>query len=186
MMQLVLFLALGSGLVVLLFLLARRSRRIADGMYAALEARQALDALQVELLPPAILGRLFDRRDLDYVAAHAPARIQELFLEERQKVVLSWIAQIRKQLLSLKEFHRGSARFYAGLSPATEVRLACDFFVLLNLCRMLEVAVRWGGPYAAPRMAGRAVVAAARVCDLSEKSLDFLKTSRLERSPAIR
>jgi hypothetical protein len=35
-------------------------------------------------------------------------------------------------------------------------------------------------------MAGRAVVAAARVCDLSEKSLDFLKTSRLERSPAIR
>jgi hypothetical protein len=64
--------------------------------------------------------------------------------------------------------------------------LAFDFFVLLNLCRMLGVAVRWGGPYAAPRMAGRAVVAAARVCDLSEKSLDFLKTSRLERSPAIR
>jgi hypothetical protein len=180
MMQLVLFLSLGSGLIVLLFLLARRNRRVEGGAQAVFEARQALVALQMELLPPAILGRIFEKHDLEYVNTHAPRQIQELFLEERRKIAISWIGQIRKQILSLKEFHLGSARFYAGLSPSTELRLAADFLILLNICRMLQIAVRWRGAYAAPRMVGRAAVAAARVCELSERSLDFLKPSRLE------
>jgi len=180
MMQLVLFLALGSGLILLLLVLAERNRRVEGGAEAVFEARQALVVLQVELLPPAILERIFQQNDLQYVVAQAPRQIQELFLQERQKIVLSWVAQLRKQILSLKEFHLGAARFYAGLSPRTELRLAADFLVLLSICRALQIAVRWRGPYAAPRMAGRAAAAAARVCDFSERSLDFLKPSQLE------
>jgi hypothetical protein len=180
MMQLVLFLTLGSGLIILLFLLTRRNRRVEGGAQAVFHARQALVALQMELLPPAILGRIFERHDLEYVTAQTSAQIQELFLEERQKIVLSWVGQIRKQILSLKQFHLGSARFYAGLSLSTELRLASEFFLLLGICRAVQIAVRWRGPYAAPRMVGRAAATAARVCDLSARSLDFLKPSQFE------
>ncbi len=51
MMQLVLFLALGSGLIILLFLLARRNRRVEGSAQVVFEARQALVALQMELFP---------------------------------------------------------------------------------------------------------------------------------------
>jgi hypothetical protein len=180
MIQLILFLALGSGLIVLLFLMARRTSRANGGVQVVFEARQALVALQVELLPPEILKRLFERRDFEYVTKQAPQRIQELFVRERQQLVLSWIGQIRKQVVSLKEFHLGSARFHAGLSPGTELRLAAEFFFLLAVCRALEIAVRWRGPYAAPRIAGRAAAATARVCDVSAKSLEFLRASQFE------
>jgi hypothetical protein len=181
MIQLVLFLALGSGLILLLFLFSRHNRRrMEGGAQAVVEARQALVALQSELLPPAILGRVFDRRDLEYVLAEAPKDVQELLLQERRRIALCWVGQIRQRIVSLREFHLGSARFYAGLSPKTELRLATDFFALLSICRFLELAIRWRGPYAAPRMVGRAALAAARVCDLSERYLDFLKPSRFE------
>lgn len=180
MMELVLFLVLGAGLILFLFVLARRNRRPEGGAQVVFEARQALVALQVELLPPEILQRIFEKRDLQYVVAEAPVEIQELFLRERQRIVHSWIHRVRKQILSLKEFHLGAARFYAGLSPQTELRLASEFFVLLGICRALQIVVRWRGPYAAPRMVGRLAEAAGRVCDLSEKSLDFLKPSQAE------
>jgi hypothetical protein len=184
MIQLVLFLVLGAAFLIALFVFASRSRRAEGGAQAVVEARQALVSLQVELLPPAILGRIFDKQDLAYVLARAPEEIQQLFFQERLKVALSWIRQLRQQILNLKQFHLGSARFYAGLSFKTELQLASEFFLLLSTCRALQIVVRWGGAYAAPRMVGQAAAAAARVCELSEKSLDFLKSSQLEPFPA--
>jgi len=180
MIQLVLFLVLGAAFLIGLFVFASRSRRAEGGAQAVFEARQALVSLQVELLPPAILGRIFDQQDLAYILARAPEEIQQLFFQERRKVALSWIRQLRKQILNLKQFHLGSARFYAGLSLKTELQLASEFFLLLSTCRALQIVVRWGGAYAAPSMVGQAAAAAARVCELSEKSLDFLKFSQLE------
>jgi hypothetical protein len=175
MMQLVLLLVIGAGLLLCLGILARRNRRAEGGAQAIVEAREALLALQIELLPPTTLGRIFEKQDLEYVTAEAPKDVQDLFLQERQRIAICWVSQIRKQIMSLREFHLGSARFYAGLSLRTELRLAFDFFVLLGLCRTLEIALRWRGPYAAPGMVGRAAMAATRVCDLSERSLEFLK-----------
>jgi hypothetical protein len=86
---------------------------------------------------------------------------------------------VRRQILSLKRFHLGSARFYARLSLKTEIELAMDFAVLLAACRALQVVMYVGGPYAAPKMVDSTAAAAARVCRISEASLDFLNPAHL-------
>jgi hypothetical protein len=172
--QLISFLVIGALLLVSLYSFVRRENRAEGGSGAMVEAKQALNVLQVGLLPPELVGRVFAREDLEYVEAETSKEIRELFLEERKKVALSWVSRVRKQVLSLQRFHLGSARFYARLSPATELALAMHFAVLRLECRMLQVSLFLRGPYAAPRMVGFTAATATRVCKVSEESLAFL------------
>jgi hypothetical protein len=172
--QLISFLVIGALLLVSLYFFARRGHRAEGGSGAMVEARQALNALQAGLLPPELVGRVFARADLKYVESETSDAIRELFLEERKTVALSWVSRVRKQVLSLRRFHLGSARFYARLSPWTELALAAHFAVLLIECRVLQVSLYLRGPYAAPRMVGFTAAAATRVCKVSEESLAFL------------
>jgi hypothetical protein len=84
------------------------------------------------------------------------------------------VSRVRKQVLSLRSFHLGSARFYARLSPRTELSLAVDFAALLFKCRLLQIFLYLRGPYAVPRMVGSTAATAVRVCKISEESLAFL------------
>jgi hypothetical protein len=187
-MQLILFLGTGALLLVSLYFFARRGRRAEGGSGAMAEAKQALNTLKAGLLPPDLIGRVFASEDLDYVDSQGSAEIRDLFLAERKRVVLSWVSRVRKQVLSLRRFHLGSARFYARLSPWTELVLAVQFAVLLFECRLLQVSVFLRGPYAAPRMVGFTAAAATRVCKVSEQSLAFLTPAYVTRSvdPATR
>ncbi len=173
MIQLILYLAIASGLLLSLGFVVR-PRRAEGGSDQLVKAKHALSSLQAGLLPSEVVGRIFDRQDLDYVEAHASKEIRDLFMEERKQVVLSWVSRVRGQVKDLKNFHLGSARFYAQLSLATELSLAMDFHKLLLACRILEVSVYLGGPYAAPRMVLSTAATATRVCNVSEKSLAFL------------
>ena len=173
MIQLILLLLVATMLLSSLYLLAWRSAQ------DLLEARQALNALQNGLLPYEILGRIFAKEDLDYITSATPWCIHELFLEERKRIALSWVGQVRRQLLSLRQFHLGSARFYAQLNFRTEIRLAVDFAALQSACRALQFLLYLRGPYAAPRMVEATAAAAAKVCGISEKSLAFLKPTHL-------
>jgi hypothetical protein len=177
--QLILFLLVAAMLFFSLYLLARRSWHAEGSAQDLLEARQALNALQNGLLPQEILGRIFAREDLDYITSETPQRIHELFLEERKRIALSWVCQVRRQLLSLRQIHLGSARFYAQLNFRTEVRLAVEFAALQSACRALQFMLYLRGPYAAPRMVEATATAAATVCGISEKSLAFLKPTQL-------
>ena len=179
MIQLIPFLFVGVLLFFSLIFLMRRSPRAEGGTEVLVEARQALNALQVSLLPDELLGRIFAKEDLEYVLSQAPRSVYELFLEERKKTAISWVNQVRQQILSLKRFHLGSARFYARLSLRTELELAMHFSVLLFECRLLQALLYVWGPYAAPGMVGSTAAAAARVCKISEASLDFLNPSHL-------
>jgi hypothetical protein len=172
--QLISFLLIGAMLLVSLGFFARGGRRAEGGSGAMVEAKQALNALQAGLLPPELVDRIFAREDLEYVELEPAKEIRELFLEERKQVVLSWVSRVRKQVLNLRHFHLGSARFYARLSPRTELALALDFAVLLFACRVLQVSVFLGGPYATPRIVGSTAATATRVCKVSEQSLAFL------------
>lgn len=180
MIQLILAVALGAGLLILLYLLARRTESTAEGGAQALvEAHQALNSLQTGLLPPQLVERVFARDDLLFVMASSGAKVQKLFLNQRKRIALSWVAQVRRQVISLKQFHSGQSRLYARLDLRSEFALALSFASLLILCRVLQAIFYFRGPYAAPRMVGTAVSTAYRVCTISEESLAFL-------SPAVR
>lgn len=174
MIQLILFLLVGALLLISLLFLVRRSPRAEGGGRALAEARQALNSLQIGLLPPELVGRIFAKDDLEYVTSVAPEGIREMFVRERKSVALSWLNQVRKQIVSLRRFHLGAARFYSRLSFRAELTLALDFAALSFACRVLQVLMYLRGPYVAPRMIGITMVTAARVCEISEKSLAFL------------
>lgn len=179
MIQLVLFVAVGVGFLFILYIFAR-GRRLEGSGKSVLKARHALIALQDGLLPSEIVERIFAKADYEYVIAANDACVRELFLGERREIALSWVKQVQQQVLSLKEFHSGSARFYSRLSLQAETRLALEFFTLLCTCRALQITLSLRGPYAAPGMVGRAVATAARVCDASEKTMSFLKTAQID------
>jgi hypothetical protein len=174
MIQLILFLLVGALLFSSIFFLARRSPRTEGSSKALVEARQALDSLQVGLLPAELVGRIFAKEDFEYVRHHSPRHVQEMFCRERKKIALAWVDQVRNQMGSLKRFHLGAARFYAKLSFKTEMALALEFLALLVACRALQAFVYVRGPYAAQRMVGATAAAAARLCRVSEKALSFL------------
>lgn len=177
MIELILFLLVGVLLLASLLFLTRRSPRAEGGGQVLAEARQALNSLRLELLPPELVGRIFAKDDFEYVASVAPESIGEMFVLERKNVALSWVRHVRRQIVSLRRFHLGAARFYSRLSFGTELTLALDFAALLLACRALQVLIYLGGPYVAPRMIGLTIVTAARVCEISERSLAFLNTA---------
>jgi hypothetical protein len=171
--QLLIFFVIGIALLGSLVSLALRGK--AEGGAAALvDAQQALDSLQTELLAPGITARIFSKEDLDFVQSQSTSSVEALFLSERKRVAVMWIDRVREQISLLRRLHLGSARYYSRLSVKTEFALAVDFAVLLVSCRALKVAFVLGGPYAAPGMAGAVNEAACRVCDVSKQSLAFL------------
>ncbi len=176
MIQLVFSLLVGAGFLFLLYSFWRRDHSGAEGgAQALLDAQSAVSALQGDLLPPELIGRIFAKEDFEFVVSTTPAGIHELFLHERKKIAVSWVRQVRSQIVNLRRFHLGHSRFYARLSLRTELSLALEFSVLLLECRILEALLHFRGPYAFPRMVGGTVTAAARVCGVSAKSLSFLK-----------
>jgi hypothetical protein len=172
----VFFLLLGASFLVLLYFFWRRDRSSAEGgAEALLEAQEALNTLQFGLLPPELISRIFARQDMEYVESSTPQHIQEYFFNERRQITLLWIDQVRRQIVNLRRFYLGHSRSYAQISARTEVSLALNFAVLVSACRVLQLLVYVQGPLAAPRMVGATIAKAARVCEVSAKSLAFLK-----------
>jgi len=179
MIMLIFFLLVGALLLFSVLFLAWRNPQGRRRTEPLTEVRHALNVLQLGLLSPDMVGRIFAKQDFDYVMSETTGDVQKLFLEERQRLALSWVGQVRRQIVSLRRFHLGSARFHARLRFLTEIRLAGDFAALLFACRALQAAVYLRGPYAAPRLVGATTAAAARVCGVSEQSIDFLRPARM-------
>ena len=178
MITLIFFLLIGAALLFSLYLLVRRAARAEGSAQTLVEARQALQVLQVELLPPGLVERIFARQDFEYISSSTPPHVQKLFMQERTKAAVCWAQQVHAGVLRLMNFHLGQARFYAQLSVATEMKLAVNFAALLLTCRVMQFALYFGGPFAVPGMVGRTVGTAARLCEASEKSLAFLAQSQ--------
>jgi hypothetical protein len=181
MIALLLYLLVGVGLLVFLWLLARRKGAPVEGCGRQfVEARQALRTLQEGLLPDNLIQRIFDRDDLRYVMASRPTDIGELFLQERKRISLMWVRRVRCEVRNLMQFHLDYSRLHAKLSLLTEIRLGLDFAVLLLACRALRILLYLRGPYGARAVVGVMTAAAGRVCAASEKSLAFLNPPALE------
>ena len=178
MITLLLFVGLGVGLLLLLFLLARRAPSVEGSARGLVEAQRALHTLQLGLLPEEVVERIFASDDLRFVEANAPLPVRNFFLCDRKKIALAWTSRVRNQVLRLKEYHFRRSRFYSQLSFSTEASLAISFAALLLQCRLLQLLLTLGGPYAAPRVVTRTVGAATRICEVSAKSLAFLTPAR--------
>ena len=181
MTQLILSLLLGAGFLFVLFLFWRRDRASAlGGAQALLEARNALDALQFGLLPPELVARIFAREDLEYIESTTPGHIQKYFYKERRQIALTWINQVRGQIVSLRRFYLGRSRMYAQMNAKTEIGIALNFAALISACRVLQLLLYARGPFAAPRMVGATIAKAERVCEISAKSLAFLNPMKTD------
>jgi hypothetical protein len=175
MTPLIFYLAIGALLLVLLLrALPRRPSRAEGSAEALLEARHALRTLRLGLLPPELVDRFFVRDDLQYVVANATKKTEHLFIEERKRIVLAWITQVRQQIINLQHFHFGQSRHFVHVSLASEIALTWEFASLRIVCRALYLLVYFRGPYGAPHIAGKMAATAARLCAISEKSLAFL------------
>ncbi|MFY9753931.1 MAG: hypothetical protein WAJ92_14910 [Candidatus Acidiferrales bacterium] len=181
MIALLFFVGVGVLLLVGLYFLLRGhpagSARPGDSALAVVEARNALETLQDSLLAPELISRIFAKEDCDFVTEAAPGQIREMFLRERRRIALLWIVRVRRQIASLLRLHRSEARFHAQLNFAKEVALLADFGVLLLSCRTLQLSIFLRGPYGARPLAGKTVLAAARLCDVTGRSLDFLNAA---------
>ena len=175
MTPLIIYCAIGAGLLLLLLLaVVRRPSQPEGSAEALLEARHALRTLKLSLLPPELVDRFFARDDFEYVVANAPKVIQQRFLDERKRIVLAWVSQVRQQLVSLQGFHFGHSRHFVQVSLSSEIAFACEFAVLRVECRLLHLLLNLRGPYGAPRAAASLASTASRLCAVSEISLAFL------------
>ncbi|MGA8144007.1 MAG: hypothetical protein WB987_08985 [Candidatus Acidiferrales bacterium] len=178
MIQLLLFIAVGAGLLVLLLLVMRRSPTAAEGSAAALvAAKHSLRALQTGLLATELVDRVFGKQDTEYVSSIGSNELQNLFVGERKRLALEWIGQVRRQIRELKEFHTRRSRMFAQMSRWTELSLAVEFASLQSECMVLHLVVRWRGPYAAPHLVRRTTSTAAGLCAVLDRSLAFLTPS---------
>jgi hypothetical protein len=181
MIGLLLYLLVGIGLLIFLWLLARRERAPVEGCGRQfVEARQALRTLQLGLLPENLIERIFDPEDFRYVTGVGSGDIGNLFLQERKRISLMWVRRVRCEIRNLMRFHLDYSRLHAKLSVVTEIRLALDLALLLLACRALRVLLYSRGPYGARAVVGVLTAAAGRVCAASEKSLAFLNPPALE------
>lgn len=175
MIQLALFIAIGLGFLILLFLVMRRPATAPEGSAGALvAAKRTLQDLQADLLPEDLIDRIFGTRDLEYVTSIGSKNVQDLFMVERKRLALQWVSQVREQLLSLKEFHTRRSRMFANMSRATEISIALNFAELQVRCRVLRLLLEWRGPYAAPHLVRKTASTAAGLCAVFDKSLAFL------------
>jgi hypothetical protein len=172
--SMIIFVIVGAALLVILYLFALRTDPKAEGgAKALLEARDAVASLRTGLLPAELVARVFAQDDFDFVSKSG-YQVQEMFRKERKRIALSWVAQLRRQILNLKEFHSGQSRLYARLDIRSEIFLALNFASLLAVCRVLQVLFYLRGPHAARGLVGSAISAAGKVCTVSERSLAFL------------
>lgn len=185
MIQLIFFVALGVGFLLALFFFWRRDRATAEGgAEALLEAQSALNTLQSNLLPPELIARIFAREDLEYIEHTTPREIQKYFHKERRQIALIWVNRLRDQVESLRRFYVGRSRHYARMDGRTEMSLAWNFFLLLSACHLLQLLLYMRGPLAAPRIVEATIAKAGKVCEVSAKSMAYLKPTGMGRDEA--
>jgi hypothetical protein len=175
MTQLIIFLGVVVGLVVLLLVAMRRQpARAAGSAVELVTAKKTLESLQSGLLPPEHVEQVFGQRDLAYVEEVGSKDIRDLFLSERKRLALMWIRLVRRQVRALKEFHVSRSRMFTQMSWWKEFSLAFNFASLEIRCGILQILMQWRGAYAAPDFARRTAAAAGRVCSTLDQSLAFL------------
>ncbi len=110
--------------------------------------------------PRELAQRIFSQTDWNYVAQEA-APIKRLFIQERRALALRWLRFIRQHAAQVIHCHRT----YAPSHPRGAVdrlKLFGNYTLLLSLCAVLFLRIRWGNPIYSARLAAWAVAIVER------------------------
>jgi hypothetical protein len=102
-----------------------------------------------QLPPSGLLGRCFSEEDVRFVASLRSQAVLRLLLQERRWLALEWLRLTRHEARRLLGLHVRTVRFAADLRPATEFKLLAQAGGFLFTSEVLEVLVRWYGPFRA-------------------------------------
>jgi hypothetical protein len=169
----ILFLTVGSFLLVVLFLFLHSSSP-SSKINGRSQAQEVLNTLQAELLPDWFVERLFSREDWEFARSQEAPGILQLFHSERKAVALSWLRQTQDYVSQLMEFHVRLSRQRPDLSPTTEVKLTFEYVQFQLLCKVLAAMIRMLGPVRVRAVAERVADMATHLGEVSEKALSSL------------
>ncbi|MCI0627694.1 MAG: hypothetical protein L0387_39595 [Acidobacteria bacterium] len=164
------FVAIGSLLLIVLFLFLRFSSASPATTKGASDAHESLNALQSELLPDWFVGRLFSEEDWKFAHGQA-ADTGSLFDRQRKTVALSWLKQTQEHVARLMDFHLRTARQRPDLKPSAEIKITLEYVQFQLLCKLLAGMIRMAGPMRVRTVAGHAVNIATHLGTISERSL---------------
>jgi hypothetical protein len=110
--------------------------------------------------PRELAQRIFSQTDWNYVAQEA-APIKRLFIQERRALALQWLRHIRQQAARVIHCHRTYAPGYPRRT-IDRVKLFGNYALLLSLCAVLFLRIRWGNPIYSAGLAAWAVAIVER------------------------
>lgn len=164
------FVAVGSLLLIVLFLFLRYGSASPTRAQGASDPHESLNALQSELLPGWFVDQLFSKEDWQFAHGQAPDT-GLLFDRERKTVALSWLKQTQEHVARLMDFHLRTARQSPDLKPSAEIKITLEYMQFRLLCKLLAGMIRMAGPVRVRSVAGHAVNVAAHLGTISEKVL---------------
>jgi hypothetical protein len=134
------------------------------------------------LPPPEVLDRIFDPADLAFIASEHSPSLLRLIAEERQRLALSWLAQIKREALGTLARHRRVVRHLANLRPAVELRLALHAFSFYAVYFIVSALVRLYGAFETHAVIQQAL----RLCErLARLHSEMLADVAFEQEPAL-
>jgi hypothetical protein len=115
--------------------------------------------------PSEFLPSLFSDGDWEFVRQMNTLALKRLFITERKRVALSWVAETCAALNLVMRQHAIAARHSSNLNPVTELTIFARYLSLLVLCGLLSLAIRLMGPMRLSALAQLAHGTSLRIAD---------------------
>jgi hypothetical protein len=157
-------------LTVCLFLSKRGRRRDSDGEVYGIEHETA-GSFEWDPLTSELSGRIFDRKDADFVASESSRQITRQFRRERTALALDWLRAVRDQVNQLARAHFRASRENHDLKPADEIRLWVEFLLFQLTSGILYLVIWVCGPSRAAALFGYSLELVAQLQKVTEDIL---------------
>jgi hypothetical protein len=162
MIETVFLLAIGLGLVILLFLLSQSGPSTLAGSEEERASQTILIALEFEPPSQTLINRILAQEDLNFICREAPS-LGPTFLQERRNVAFIWLRETRANMGRLFRFYRLVARSAESLSLAMEFKTLANYASFLALASVAQCLIYVFGPFHARGAIARVFITVNRV-----------------------
>lgn len=96
-----------------------------------------------------IMNRILAPEDVAFISSLHDRRIRVLFRQERRRLALAWVGQMRREARRVLQMHVQAARETGDLRPLSELRIASQFITFACVCTLMTMLLRVLGPFGA-------------------------------------